>query len=78
MFIFPSPFWLRKACRYCAKEIRFDFRTIRFIAYSLILGLILGNVIDGLIPTNSIVFDAVFLVVFACIPIFLGRRLFCE
>lgn len=75
-FVFPSPFWLRKLCRSCNKELSFDFSTIRFITYSLVLGLVIGNVIDRMIPTDSIIFDAVFLATFACIPIFLGKKLF--
>lgn len=76
MFVFPSPFWLNKLCRHCRNKIRFDFRTIRLIVYLFLLGMVLGNVINLVVPIHSIMFDVVFLLLFACIPIFLGRKLF--
>jgi len=78
ILVFPSPFWLSKSCRQCNNKIHFDFNTIKLIACSLFLGIILGNVIDRAFSINWAMFDVGFMIFFAFLPFFLGKKLFLK
>jgi hypothetical protein len=75
IFVFPSRFWLDRTCGSGNNKIKVDFNTVVMIGCSLLLGLLVGLLIGDWIPDN-IIFPGVFLLVFACVPIFFGRKLF--
>ena len=78
IFVFPSPFWQLKICEHCKKKIRFNSKTIYEIVLFMISGIVLGNILIRVFSIRSVIFEAFFLVLFICFPVFLGRKLFSE
>jgi hypothetical protein len=71
-----SPFWLRRVCGHCGNRVRFSSKTVSGFVIWMLVGIILGNIVDYAFGLNSRVFDAIILIGVTCTPIYLKQRLF--
>ena len=78
LFIYPSPFWMRRLCNYCNNKLRFNLNTIYLLVFFFIIGLIIANLIDYIFSVQTEIYTVLIFVVFALLPVFLGKELFSK
>ena len=76
--IFVAVFWISRSCINCNTKLKSDFKTFSWIAFFVIAGVVVANLLEKVFSIENELYPIVILIVFILIPIFMGRRLFEE
>ena len=77
-FIVASPFWMTKRCRYCNKQLRFNYNLFYRILLFIAIAIGIRKLIDFFVSFEFVFFDAILYLVFVLIPLRTGGRLVKE
>ncbi len=78
IFIFPSPFWLKRLCNYCNNTLRFNHNTIFSLIAFFIIGIFIANIIDYVFSIQTEIYTIIIFVFVALLPVLLGKELFSK